>query len=52
VSNSLLAGKKAGNFYDSAVFCENPSPKHPKIQSFAGKFPTQGAGNYFGLAGN
>ena len=39
--NSLVAGKKAGNFCDSAVFCENPSRKHLRIQLFASEFPTQ-----------
>src|SRR5271155_642701 len=39
--NSLVAGKKAGNFFDSAVFCENPSRKHLRIQLFADEFPTQ-----------
>jgi hypothetical protein len=33
--NSLVAGKKAGNFADSAVFWENPSRKHMQIQQFA-----------------
>jgi hypothetical protein len=41
VANSLVAGKKAGNFFDSAVFCENPSRKHLLIQAFADEFPTQ-----------
>ena len=39
--NSLVAGKKAGNFFDSAVFCESLSRKHLRIQSFADEFPTQ-----------
>ena len=39
--NSLVAGKKAGNLFDSAVFCENPSRKHLLIQSFADEFPTR-----------
>jgi hypothetical protein len=39
--NSLVAGKKAGNLFDSAVFCENPSRKHLPIQSFADEFPTR-----------
>ncbi len=39
--NSLVAGKKAGNLFDSAVFCENPSRKHLSIQSFADEFPTR-----------
>ncbi|HEY3718882.1 MAG TPA: hypothetical protein VGL41_01950 [Roseiarcus sp.] len=50
--NSLLAGKNAGNFFDSASFRENPSRKHPRIQCFANKFPKRGAGNYFARAGN
>jgi hypothetical protein len=52
VPNSLLAGKKAGNFSDSAVFCENPSRKRPRIQPFVDEFPKRRAGNYFGRAGN
>src|SRR5271168_121535 len=39
--DSLAAGKKAGNFFDSAVFCENLSRKHQRIQLFADEFPTQ-----------
>jgi hypothetical protein len=30
--NSLVAGKNAGNFADSAVFRENTSQKHLRIQ--------------------
>src|SRR5271169_5424483 len=39
--DSLVAGKNAGNFFDSAVFCENLSRKHLRIQYFADEFPTQ-----------
>jgi hypothetical protein len=39
--SSLVVGKKAGNFADSAVFCENLSRKHPGIQRFATEFPTR-----------
>jgi hypothetical protein len=39
--NSLAAGKNAGNFSDSALFCEHPSRKHQRIQVFADEFPTQ-----------
>src|SRR5271169_6228332 len=38
--DSLAAGKNAGNFLNSAVFCENLSRKHLRIQSFAYEFPT------------
>jgi len=41
VPNSLLVGKKAGNFADSAFFRESPSRKHLQIQLFRDKFPTQ-----------
>jgi hypothetical protein len=41
VQISLVAGKNAGNFADSAVFSENPSRKHLRIQQFASEFPTQ-----------
>src|SRR5271167_5008516 len=33
--------ENAGNFADSAAFCENPSRKHLRIPSFASKFPTR-----------
>jgi len=36
-----VAGKKAGNFADSAVFCKHPARKLLLIQQFASKFPTQ-----------
>ena len=39
--NSLVAGKKAGNLFDLAVFCENSSGKHLLIQSVADEFPTR-----------
>jgi len=38
--DSLAAGKNAGNFLNSAVFCENLSRKHLRIQLFAYEFPT------------
>jgi hypothetical protein len=41
VPNSLVAGKNAENFADSAVFCEHPSRKHLQMQWFADEFPTQ-----------
>jgi hypothetical protein len=39
---SLAAGKKAGNFADSAVFCKHPARKLLRIQQFASKFPYAG----------
>src|SRR5271156_6848430 len=39
--DSLAAGKNAGNFFDSAVFCENLSRKQLRIQLFADEFPTR-----------
>src|SRR5271170_2332068 len=39
--DSLAAGKNAGNFFDSAVFCENMSRKQLRIQLFADEFPTR-----------
>jgi hypothetical protein len=47
VQNSLVAGKNAGNFAESAAFCENPSRKHLLIQVFADKFPTQASRELF-----
>ena len=41
MQSSLVAGKNAGNFADSVVFCENASRKHLRIQPFADEFPTQ-----------
>src|ERR1700679_3257995 len=38
--NSLVAGKNAGNFTDSALSCENMSLKHRLFQMFTSKFPT------------
>jgi hypothetical protein len=38
--NSLVAAKKAGNFAESTLFCENLSRKHQQIQVFADEFPT------------
>src|SRR5271156_2219107 len=46
--NSLVVGKNAGNFAESAHFCENPSRKHLRIQSFAGEFPTRERREFFG----
>src|SRR5277367_1651716 len=45
--DSLAAGKNAGNFFDSAVFCENLSRKHLRIQLFADEFPTRTAQGIF-----
>ena len=45
--DSLVAGKNAGNFFDSAVFCENLSRKHLRIQLFADEFPTRTAQGIF-----
>jgi len=39
--NSLVVGKNAGNFVDSAAFCENLSRKHQQIQRFRDEFPTR-----------
>ena len=39
--NSLVAAKKAGNFAESAPFCEYPSRIHQLIQVFVDEFPTQ-----------
>src|SRR5271163_1697000 len=47
VPNSLVAGKNAGNFADSAAFCEHPSWKHLRIRVFADEFPTQTSREYF-----
>jgi hypothetical protein len=52
VPNSLLAGKNAGNFADSAAFQVILSRKHLQMQWFADKFPTPRAGNYLARAGN
>jgi hypothetical protein len=37
--NSLVAGKNAGNFAESAFFCENSSRKPLRIQRFATSIP-------------
>src|SRR5271156_4580332 len=50
--NSLVVGKNAGNFVESALFCENPSRKHLRIQSFADEFPTRARREFFRCAGN
>jgi hypothetical protein len=52
VRNSLLAGKNAGNFGDSAAFRENLCRKPQQMQGFEDEFPTQRAGNFFGRAEN
>src|SRR5271169_6607094 len=36
-----MAGKNAGNFAESAFFCENTFRKHLRIQLFAREFPTR-----------
>src|SRR5271170_1383498 len=38
--DSLVVGKNAGNFVESALFCENPSRKYLRSQSFEDGFPT------------
>ncbi len=45
--NSLVAGKNAGNFAESALFCENPSRKHPLIQVFTDEFPSRQSREFF-----
>jgi len=45
--NSLVAGKNAGNFSDSAVFLENPYRKRLRIQLFTDEFPTQKSRDFF-----
>jgi hypothetical protein len=47
VQISLVAGKNAGNFADSAVVSENPSRKHLRIQHFVSEFPTQTSREFF-----
>jgi hypothetical protein len=42
VQNSLVAGKNAGNFADSAFFRGNPSRKHLRIQALAREFRKRG----------
>ncbi|HEY1628549.1 MAG TPA: hypothetical protein VGL41_02035 [Roseiarcus sp.] len=49
--SSLLVGKNAGNFAESASFHENPSRKHLQIQLFVDEFPTSDAGNFLTRAG-
>jgi hypothetical protein len=46
-SPSLLAGKNAGNFADSAAFCKNTSRKHVRIQPFVSEFPMQTSREFF-----
>src|SRR5271163_2119547 len=50
--NSLVVGKNAENFVESALFCQNPSRKHLRIQSFADEFPTRARREFFRCAGN
>src|SRR5271155_5836809 len=45
--NSLVVGKNAGNFVESALFCEHPSRKHLRIQSFADEIPTRARRDFF-----
>jgi hypothetical protein len=47
VQNSLVAGKNAGNFADSAAFFKNLSRKHLRIQHFVSEFPTQTSREFF-----
>jgi len=47
VPDSLVARKNAGNFAESAVFFENLSRKHLRIQLFANEFPTQTSREFF-----
>src|SRR5271170_5735294 len=39
--NSLLTGKKTGNFADSGAFCEKQSRKRLGIQVFTNEFPSK-----------
>jgi hypothetical protein len=39
VSNSLVAGKNAGNFYDSAALCEYPPPKQSANSAICRRIP-------------
>src|SRR5271163_3047361 len=45
--NSLVVGKNAGNFAESAPFCESLSRKHLRIQVFADEFPTRSSREFF-----
>src|SRR5271156_6156225 len=45
--NSLVVGKNAGNFVESAAFCENASRLHLLIQRFADEFPTRTSREFF-----
>src|SRR5271155_2302315 len=47
VPNSLVVGKNAGNFADSAVPCEQPSRKLLQMQWFADEFPTHQSREFF-----
>jgi hypothetical protein len=44
---SLVVGKNAGNFAESAPCCESLSRKHLRIQAFADKFPTRSSREFF-----
>ena len=44
--NSLVAGKNAGNFAESAFSCEQLSRKHLQIQLFMDEFLRRRAGNF------
>src|SRR5271167_1856924 len=45
--NSLVVGKNAGNFAESAFSCEHLSRKHLQIQLFMDEFPTQTSREFF-----
>src|SRR5271163_3422032 len=45
--NSLVVGKNAGNFADSAAFCKHPSRIYLRIQCFADEFPTRRRREFF-----
>jgi hypothetical protein len=47
VPDSLVVGKNAGNFAESAFFCDNPSRKQLQIQQFADEFPTRASREFF-----
>jgi hypothetical protein len=50
--DSLVVGKNAGNFAESALSCEHPSRKHQLIQMIADEFPTRTEQGIFLPAGN
>jgi hypothetical protein len=45
--SSLVVGKNAGSFAESALFCEHPSRKHLRIQAFADEFPMRSSRELF-----